>query len=61
MIMDAKKRKRLESAGWHIGDYGDLLGLTETERQIVESRIQQTRANRPQVEMNEPTDEKPAK
>jgi DNA-binding XRE family transcriptional regulator len=37
--MDEAKRKRLEAAGWMMGDYGDFLGLTEVERQHVELRI----------------------
>jgi DNA-binding XRE family transcriptional regulator len=37
--MDEAKRKRLEAAGWTMGDYGDFLGLTEAERQHVELRI----------------------
>jgi DNA-binding XRE family transcriptional regulator len=37
--MDEAKRKRLEAAGWTVGDYGDFLGLTEAERQHVELRI----------------------
>jgi hypothetical protein len=37
--MDEDKRKRLEAAGWKMGDYGDFLGLTEAERQGVELRI----------------------
>ena len=37
--MDEAKRKRLEAAGWTMGDYGDFLGLTEAERQHVELRM----------------------
>jgi DNA-binding XRE family transcriptional regulator len=37
--MDEAKRKRLEAAGWVLGDYGDFLGLTEAERQHVELRL----------------------
>ncbi len=36
--MDEAKRKRLEAAGWTMGDYGDFLGLTDAERQHVELR-----------------------
>lgn len=42
--MDEAKRKRLEAAGWTMGDYGDFLGLTEAERQHVELRIALSRA-----------------
>jgi transcriptional regulator with XRE-family HTH domain len=37
--MDPEKRKRLEAAGYRIGDYGDFLGLTDAEREIVEFRF----------------------
>jgi DNA-binding XRE family transcriptional regulator len=37
--MDEAKRKRLESLGYWVGDYGDFLGLTDAERQHVELRI----------------------
>lgn len=34
--MDAEKRKRLEAAGWAVGDTSDFLGLTEAETELVE-------------------------
>lgn len=37
--MDEAKRRRLEAAGWTMGDYGDFLGMTNAERQHVELRI----------------------
>jgi DNA-binding XRE family transcriptional regulator len=37
--MDAKKRARLESAGWTVGDAGDFLKLTLVERALVEIRL----------------------
>lgn len=37
--MDAKERKRLEAAGYWVGDAEDFLGLTEEERNIVELRV----------------------
>ena len=37
--MDEAKRKRLEAAGYRVGDYAEFLGLTEAERQHVELRI----------------------
>jgi hypothetical protein len=44
--MDKEKRKRLEAAGWAIGDAEDFLGLTEEERQLVELRLAVSRAIR---------------
>jgi ribosome-binding protein aMBF1 (putative translation factor) len=44
--MDEAKRKRLEAAGWTMGDYGDFLGLTDAERQHVELRGDLRRAVR---------------
>jgi DNA-binding XRE family transcriptional regulator len=44
--MDPEKRKRLEAAGFKFGDAADFLGLTETERQIVEVRVGLARAVR---------------
>jgi DNA-binding XRE family transcriptional regulator len=41
--MDPKKKKALEAAGWTFGDYGDLLGLTDEERRMVELRLALTR------------------
>lgn len=38
MMMDPKKRKALEAAGWKAGDYGDFLGLSDAERSLVELR-----------------------
>ncbi len=34
--MDAEKRKRLEAAGWAVGDASDFLGLTDAEAELVE-------------------------
>ncbi|HET6572875.1 MAG TPA: XRE family transcriptional regulator [Fimbriiglobus sp.] len=42
--MDARKRKRLEAAGYRFGDYGDFLGLTDDEREEVELRLALSRA-----------------
>ncbi len=44
--MDPEKKKRLEAAGFKSGDYGDFLGLTDVERQIVEFRAGLARAVR---------------
>jgi len=34
--MDEQKRKRLEAAGWTVGDASDFLGLTPVEAELVE-------------------------
>lgn len=37
--MDARKRKRLEAAGWKVGDTADFLGLSAEEVAVVETRL----------------------
>ena len=37
--MDAKKKNRLESAGWRVGDAAEFLGLARAERELVEMRL----------------------
>jgi DNA-binding XRE family transcriptional regulator len=40
--MEKAKQERLESAGWKVGDFMDFaefLGLDDTERQIIELRV----------------------
>lgn len=37
--MRADKRRKLEQAGWAIGDAGDFLGLSPEERQFVEVKL----------------------
>ena len=37
--MDARKRKRLEAAGWKIGSVKDFLGLSEEEATLVELKL----------------------
>lgn len=37
--MNAEKRKRLESAGWAVGDASDFLGLTPAEAELVELKV----------------------
>ena len=34
--MDSEKRKRLETAGWVVGNASDFLGLTPVEAELVE-------------------------
>ena len=36
MVMDAEKRKRLEAAGWAVGDVSDFLDLTTAEAELME-------------------------
>lgn len=44
--MDAKKRKRLERAGFAVGSAGDFLGLSEEEAALLEMRLVLSRALR---------------
>lgn len=44
--MDTKKRKRLEAAGWTVGDAADFLKLTPEESAIVEMRLALSQALR---------------
>ena len=37
--MDAEKLKRLEAAGWAVGDASDFLELTPAEAELVELKI----------------------
>lgn len=37
--MDAKKRKKLESAGWKVGDIDEFLGLSEEEMEFIEAKL----------------------
>ena len=37
--MRADKRKKLERAGWNVGDAGDFLGLTLEERRFVDVKL----------------------
>ena len=36
--MDARKRKRLEAAGWHVGTVAEFLELSEAESALIEMR-----------------------
>lgn len=45
-LMDEKKRKRLEAAGWKIGTVEEFLGLTPEEVAIVELKLQLSNALR---------------
>ena len=37
--MEARKKRKLEAAGWKLGDAADLLGLTDAESALVEMRL----------------------
>ena len=37
--MDSEKRKKLEAAGWAVGDASDFLGLTPAEAELVELKV----------------------
>jgi predicted XRE-type DNA-binding protein len=38
-VMDARKQKALESAGWRVGDAADFLEMSEEERQLFDARV----------------------
>ena len=44
--MKEAKRKRLEAAGFSVGDAEDFLGLTPEERELVDLRVRLSRAVR---------------
>jgi hypothetical protein len=48
--VDIKKRKKLEAAGWKVGDSAEFLELTDDDRQIVEFRLFVARGVRRQRE-----------
>ena len=37
--MDARKRKKLESANWKVGDIDEFLGLSEEEIEFIEAKL----------------------
>ena len=39
MVMDAEKQKRLEAAGWTVGNASDFLELTPAEAELVELKV----------------------
>jgi DNA-binding XRE family transcriptional regulator len=43
-MMDAKKKKKLEDAGWKIGDAKDFLGLTPRELEYIELKMSLARS-----------------
>jgi hypothetical protein len=38
-MMDPKKRKKLEAAGWKVGDAADFLEMDDVERQVLDARV----------------------
>jgi ribosome-binding protein aMBF1 (putative translation factor) len=44
--MKEAKKRRLEKAGWHVGDTQDFLGLTDAEMAMIEVRLNLARALR---------------
>lgn len=48
--MDATKRKSLEAAGWKLGDAADFLGMSDEERQLLDTRVELALAVRRQRE-----------
>jgi len=48
--MDATKRKAIEAAGWKVGDAADFLGMSDEERQLLNTRVELAQAVRRQRE-----------
>ncbi len=48
--MDATQRRRLEAAGWKFGDAADFLGMSDEERQLLDTRFELALAIRRQRE-----------
>ncbi|HVJ81404.1 MAG TPA: helix-turn-helix transcriptional regulator [Planctomycetia bacterium] len=44
--MNSEKRKRLEAAGWKVGDAADFLGLSSEEAKLVDLRVSLAQAIR---------------
>jgi hypothetical protein len=38
--VNIQKWKALEAAGWRFGDAADFLGMTDEERQLLETRVE---------------------
>lgn len=49
--MDTAKRKTVEAAGWKIGDAADFLGMSDEERQLLNTRVELALAIRRQREI----------
>jgi predicted XRE-type DNA-binding protein len=48
--MDSAKRKKLEAAGWKLGDAADFLEMNDAERQVLDARVKLALAVRRQRE-----------
>ena len=48
--MDSSKRKKLETAGWKLGDAADFLEMDDAERQVLDARVKLALAVRRQRE-----------
>ena len=48
--MDATKRKALKAVGWKVGDAADFLGMSDEERQLLDTRVELALAIRRQRE-----------
>ena len=48
--MDSAKRKKLEAAGWKVGDAADFLEMNDAERQVLDARVKLALAIRRQRE-----------
>ncbi len=59
--MDAKKRKRLEAAGWKVGDAEEFLELTPDEVEFIETKLALARGLREEREKQGLTQEQVAK
>ncbi len=46
--MDSAKRKKLEAAGWKVGDAADFLEMNDVERQLLDARVKLATAIRRQ-------------
>jgi transcriptional regulator with XRE-family HTH domain len=47
-VIEPRKQKALESAGWRFGDAADFLGMTDEERQLLDARVEAALAVRRQ-------------
>jgi DNA-binding XRE family transcriptional regulator len=59
--MKAEKRKKLEAAGFRVGDAGDFLGLTSEERALIDLRLKVSRLVRTKRERAKMTQQQLAK
>jgi ribosome-binding protein aMBF1 (putative translation factor) len=55
--LEKRKKRRLESAGWKVGDASEFLGLTDEEAAIVELKLDLARVVREQRQRRDLTQE----